>query len=177
MKHKGFTLVELLVSIALISIISGISLANYTDIRTSAQMESDVNRVVIALRDAQSKALSPNRDDYTPEGLAGSESLCGISVQFSGMGLTANQFRAGYTSAIGDCSSANTIYTDTFELENAEIVTSSQSITYTTPFGNPVISPGLPAGIDRTQIVIRSTQDTSITRVIDVYESGLIDVQ
>lgn len=173
MHKKGFTLVELLVSIALISIISGISLANYSDIRTSAQMESDVNTVVIALRDAQSKALSPDKTEF---GITGK--LCSIGVELD-TNVTPNRILPYVVEDVSfsqDCSGGTRVYyASATELEKSNlIITDQYQIQFATPFGQTTIIPSSTS--DLVTVGLQSLNG-SISRSIDVYSSGLIDVQ
>lgn len=168
MKHKGFTLVELLVSISLIGIISSISLANYAEIRTKAQMEEDVNTVVIALRDAQSKALSPDKSEF---GITNGK-LCsvGVGIQETSVDL----FVSEDTRSNADCSSSTDLPPyEILALTESQIIGSLYEIEFSTPFGGPTIVPSTPVAT----ITLQSTSDSDIVRSILVYESGLIDVQ
>jgi len=55
---KGFTLVELLVSISLIMLVSGISIAGWTNFRASRALENNGLELTIFLRETKSKAVN-----------------------------------------------------------------------------------------------------------------------
>jgi len=75
---KGFTLVEALISIVIISIISSLSIANYSDIRTLTQLSRDVDLLIGAVRTAQAEALAPDRRNLS---IAEDDLLCRIRLE------------------------------------------------------------------------------------------------
>jgi prepilin-type N-terminal cleavage/methylation domain-containing protein len=55
---RGFTLVELVVSVAIIAIITGITVANYRGFESTTVLKNAAYDVALALRDAQLKSIS-----------------------------------------------------------------------------------------------------------------------
>lgn len=55
---KGFTLVEIMVVIAIVAVMSTISLWQFASLKSSAKLNTTLEQIAFALRDAQSKALS-----------------------------------------------------------------------------------------------------------------------
>lgn len=72
---KGFSLTEILVSIVIISILSGIGIQGFFASRQRARLEEDVSKVVQALRKAQNSALAPSRSETK---VGSNETLCAI---------------------------------------------------------------------------------------------------
>jgi prepilin-type N-terminal cleavage/methylation domain-containing protein len=76
---KGFSLIEILVSIAIIIIISGLGLQTFSTARQRSRLDEDVAKVVFAIRQAQNTALAPSKSETI--GLNSNESLCSIGVR------------------------------------------------------------------------------------------------
>lgn len=55
--NKGMTLVELVVSIAIFTLISGITIFNYGDLRSSFSIQNITNDIALSIRKAQSYAI------------------------------------------------------------------------------------------------------------------------
>ena len=173
MNQKGFTLVEALVSISIIIILTGVTLANYSGIRTQAQVDADLEIVVGALRNAQAEALSPERGHF--DGIS-SDRLCSIGVVFDSGN---NQIQPSYRSVnpnIGDCDDPNLSreYGDGITPEFTTISESNTTIYFDAPFGG--LSTASTSG-NPVEIVLRSNQNTSLTRNVRVYPSGIIETQ
>ncbi len=77
--QKGFSLVELIVSVAIISTLSTIGITSYASSQRRAQLDADVISVYSAIRKAQNRALSPSKSDF---GIAETDELCALGVDF-----------------------------------------------------------------------------------------------
>ena len=183
MKQKGFTLVEALVSISIIVILAGITLANYADIRTATLVGADVDLVVGALRTAQAEALAPERSNFkkddNPEPLGDSDRLCSIGVRFN---VATNQLQPVFRSInpiIGDCSSpsvSSSTYGEGIVPEFSVLSGSEVTVYFDAPFGGRSAASTAGAG-DVMEIRLQSNQDDSLIRTISIYPSGIIETQ
>lgn len=61
-KMKGFTLIEVLVSLALLAIVSGIVFISFSDLSDANALDSSVSNTVARLNEARSKTLSSKED-------------------------------------------------------------------------------------------------------------------
>lgn len=75
---KGFSLTEILVSVAIIGILSGIGIQAFVASRERGRLEEDVSKVVQAIRKAQNAALAPSRSTATD---IGSNKICSIVLR------------------------------------------------------------------------------------------------
>ena len=177
MKQKGFTLVEALVSISIIIILAGITLANYADIRTATLVGADVDIVVGALRTAQAEALAPERANFG--GMGDSDRLCSIGVRFN---VATNQVQPVFRSVnpiIGNCSSpsvSSSIYGEGIVPEFSVLSGSEVTVYFDAPFGGRSVASTAGTG-DVIEIRLQSNQDDSLIRTISIYPSGIIETQ
>jgi prepilin-type N-terminal cleavage/methylation domain-containing protein len=77
--EKGFSLAEIFVSIAIITILSTIGVQTYATAQRSAKLKADVITVTSAIRQAQNRALSPSTGDL---GMGVNDKLCAMGVSF-----------------------------------------------------------------------------------------------
>lgn len=103
--QKGFSLVEMLVSIAIIGILSSVGIQGFVASRERARLEEDVAKVVQAIRQAQNTALAPSRSE-TIDNINSTEVLCSIGVQIS----SDRYIQPVYTKATNSNSCNNTDY-------------------------------------------------------------------
>ena len=61
-RTKGFTLIELLISLALIGVITTVTLANYKGFDSTTILKGQAYEIALALRETQAKSLSVVRD-------------------------------------------------------------------------------------------------------------------
>lgn len=157
---KGFSLTEILVSIAIISILSGIGIQAFVASRQRARLEEDVAKVVQALRKAQNAALAPSRSET---GIATGSTLCAIGVKITSS-TSARTIQPIYQTGTTSCSGENNYGTTATELNYASIDPLSDSvIVFETPFA-----------LTSEKIVKLKLDD--LEKTITVTNSGLIKV-
>lgn len=61
-KNKGFTLVEMLISVGIFTVMSGIILANYPEFRSRSALDGLASEVALVFRQAQIYGISVRRD-------------------------------------------------------------------------------------------------------------------
>ena len=166
LKCKGFTLVELLVSIFIIILMSGIIFANY---RTGGQqfaLQRSVNKLAQDIRRAQAMAMA-----------AQEHSSCPASYKF-GYGIYLTTGESGHYILFADCDndkcydSGEMVEDINFEA-GVKIKTLSGDpllyITFTPPDPTVNITPSAPASIE----LIIDSQSKTIT----VNQAGLIEIE
>lgn len=183
--QRGFTLVEILVVVAITTILTGVGVANYTDIREANRVLSDTNQVMIAIREVQNKALAPNPREIS--GFPPGHELCAYGVHFI---EGANQVESYYVSsdpAVTPCDdpsltsferSQGTLLGDPYVLEASEIDLESGidiSFWFQTPFargGSDVLT----NQGDVFEITVANSRDLLKTRTIQMSPSGLVRI-
>lgn len=104
---KGFSLVEILVSVAIIGILSGIGIQAFVASRERARLEEDVAKVVQAIRKAQNSALAPSRS--TASGIGLNDKICSIVLRINTTNKTLTSFYTiGEMGSCGGISNART---------------------------------------------------------------------
>lgn len=160
--QKGFSLTEILVSIAIIGILSGIGIQAFVASRQRARLEEDVAKVVQALRKAQNSALAPSRSSAT--GINSNETLCAIGVN-----ITSSTIQTIYNTVStinpNNCDSTNRPYGTTAQLNYASIDL-NRVIIFDIPFAERLSS---------DSSVILSLD--GVSKTITVTNSGLIKVE
>lgn len=134
---KGFSLVELLVVIFIISLTAGILLVSYGDDRAAKELEASSREFAGALREAQNYALTGK--------LIGSGTIpCGYQVDWTG-----SSYRLIYyyrTPSTPSCAApvttilSSTVYTK--NLKKGATFMNSSALTFILPHG--ALNPGLP---------------------------------
>lgn len=162
--QKGFSLVELIVSVAIISTLSTIGITSYATSQRRARLDTDVLSVYSAIRKAQNRALSPSKSEFS---ISESDELCSLGVEFQ----TPNRIRpfaisrspgpgapCGSPSLSRIYRGESTLSTSTFG-SNAEVL-------FTPPFADNQAS-----GLTNIQLRL---PDNSLSKTITVTASGLI---
>lgn len=166
--QKGFSLIELIVTVAIITILSAIGLTSYFTIQRQSRLESDAILVSSAIRRAQNRALSPSRSEFN---IPATDQICSMGVEF----IAPNRIRPFASSSIatsscgspsevkrflpgasGDIRLASSRFNNTIELR------------FTPPFAVNQ------SGITDLQI---STPDNSLSKTITVTDAGLIKIE
>ena len=128
-KNKGFTLVELLIVIAIIGIMSAVSIVSLQNGKTEKEVETAATQVAAAIREAQNNALTGKKNN--------GETPCDY-VYFRW--ISNSNYAISYEEKVseGICSSIKdySVYT----LENDVIVSSFDEISFSIPFGGTDIS-------------------------------------
>ncbi len=111
-KHKGFTLIELMVSMAIVAILAGTAIVNFSK-NSDRDMKQERERLTSFLREVQNKAMAGDRSGIT---LTANQKLCGFGVnQQGGSTIQAYYIVAGNLDA--DCSTTANSYDSTRKLE------------------------------------------------------------
>ncbi|MFZ2253269.1 MAG: type II secretion system protein [Minisyncoccia bacterium] len=92
--HKGFTLVELLISIAIIGIVTSLVLVKYSSFDSTVLLKGAAYEIGVTLREVQIKALSHSRNGTTVESFN-----YPYGVTFTPLSKTYSVFRYATTSA------------------------------------------------------------------------------
>lgn len=96
---KGFSLVEILVSVAIIGILSGVGIQTFVVSRQRARLEEDVAKVVRAIRRAQNAALAPSRSTAR---IGANNKICSIVVRIDRTDNTNTTINLNYTVVVTD---------------------------------------------------------------------------
>ncbi|MBU4000257.1 type II secretion system GspH family protein [Patescibacteria group bacterium] len=120
-KNRGYTLVELLIVVAIISIMSVVSFSNYGTSRKNVVLRQEAQKVILDLRQAQNMAMNTVKfNGQIPSG--------GYGIRFDVLS-----------------SDAYIIYADT---DNSATYSGAGEIFITRAIGSPVIISGISIGIN-----------------------------
>jgi prepilin-type N-terminal cleavage/methylation domain-containing protein len=154
---KGFSLTEILVSIAIIGIISGIGIQTFAISQQRARLEEDVSKVVQAIRKAQNAALAPSRNLAT--GIGDGDKFCEIIVDFAGENINTQYTKVGTMTLCREGGN----YGPQDKLKYARFQ-STKSINFEVPFAD-------------TQVAVVELELGDLTKKITVTATGLIKVE
>jgi len=169
--QKGFTIIELLVSISVIAIISGIGFASFTQFNRKQQVTNTVMMILSDLRLAQSKAQSSEIPPDTPTPpcetpfcatICHGNPLVGYKVEFAADNLSYS------IKAVCPPNTPSPIKT----------VTLPGGIVRVSGFSSVTFKP-LQAGIQFVgvnKLVISATYDASLTKTINISSGGEINI-
>jgi prepilin-type N-terminal cleavage/methylation domain-containing protein len=168
---KGFSLVEILVSVAIIGILSGIGIQAFSASRERGRLEEDVSKVVQAIRKAQNAALAPSRSTAT--GIRNNQKICSIVLRADKN--TSNSLNTYYTvvNNLGKCTSVqdavdnNKSYGSPDKL-NYSTINSSSNFIFSIPFAETA---------EQSVILTRGDASNQISKTITVTDKGLIKVE
>jgi prepilin-type N-terminal cleavage/methylation domain-containing protein len=139
---KGFSLIEILVSVAIIGILSGIGIQTFIASRERARLEEDVAKVVRAIRRTQNSALAPSRS--SARSIGANQQICAIKLMINDSGDISTNYSVITTIPTGEPSpcggtqeygslkdklSYTTVSGATFEFQVPFATTSERSIT------------------------------------------------
>lgn len=167
---KGFSLTEILVSIAIIGILSGIGIQAFVASRQRARLEEDVAKVVQALRKAQNSALAPSSSTAT--GIGENQKICSIVLRVDKDSKTITPYytvvnNQGVCTSVSNAISTNKNYGSSDKV-NYSTINASTNFIFETPFATT--SGGeVELSIDNG--------GNSISKTIEVTDSGLIKVE
>jgi prepilin-type N-terminal cleavage/methylation domain-containing protein len=157
---KGFSLVEILVSVAIIGILSGIGIQAFVVSRERGRLEEDVSKVVQAIRKAQNAALAPSRSTATA---LGSDKICSIILRVNTTNKTLTPLYT--TGGMGRCGTTLKGYGVGDQLKYSNIDgTGNIDFSFNIPFANT------------TQKSVKLTRG-NVSKTITVTSQGLIKVE
>ena len=158
---NGFSLVEILVSIAVISIISGFGIQTFAAAQQRARLEEDVAKVVLAIRKAQNSALAPSKSETN----IGDNVICAIKLKIENQEL---KLYAGYVSPGGNCITTQDPYLNAGKINYSSIEDGSFSeIEFTIPSADPKSG-----DLDFIKLT-----NSGISKTINVTAQGLINIK
>lgn len=200
LKCKGFTLVELLVSIFIIILMSGIIFANY---RTGGQqfaLQRSANKLAQDIRRAQQMAMSaketnlggqvPTGQEFVPKGGYGiyfDESSpnsyvifadCNENRQYNGTGLVCGPTGTEYTEQVETIELLEKKEVQIYDIQKEGGGSPDKiHITFVPPDPETHIVP--PAGSEPAwcDIILALKQDTTKTKTVEVNKAGLIEIK
>jgi len=169
--NKGFTLIEILVVLAIIIIITGIVIFNVGTERQNSALLRSSQKLSLDLRRAQSFALSSKT--YKTSGVP-----CGWGVHFNGLGST-NYIIFADMAAAADCSNRDFIRTgngsEDFETINFEsgininsLSNNLSDVVFTPP--DPIVN----FAPNQTSVSIVLINKNGATRTININKTGFI---
>lgn len=157
---KGFSLIEIMVTIAIIILLSSFGIGAFNTSRDRARLEEDVSKIVFAIRKAQNSALAPSR---TETGVSNDRNLCAIGVSLnSGTGVTQPFYKVSPIGSSG-CGASAVNYGSTNQLSHTK-ANSSIDFEFSVPFA------------DTTEKQVTLSLG-SMSKTITVTSSGLIQVK
>jgi prepilin-type N-terminal cleavage/methylation domain-containing protein len=163
--QKGFSLVEMLVSIAIITIISAVGIQAFAAAQQRARLEEDVAKVVQAIRKAQNNALAPSKSETGTDN--SSEKLCSMGIRIDG-----NEIKFFYTIVnTSTCSSSPIYYGNTTKLNYTTIDPASITLGFLIPFADSSGS-NQPSSNQPIKLSLGT-----ISKSITVTSAGLIKVE
>lgn len=168
---RGFTLVELAVSMLIISLISVMVLANYNIGKRQEALNRSAQRLAVAIRQAQNYAL------FSRIGACG------------GLPITPPGGYGVYINAdsryiiFGDCNANHVYSTGNDDLVSSVSVEAgvaivnriNTSFVFEPPIGKFFIDGSAPTGT--TEIILQSTADTAKTKTLKISTNGSVSVQ
>ena len=164
---KGLSLIEIIVSVAIIGILSVIGVQVFMSSIRRARFESDVALVLQAIRQSQNDALAPPISEIFGNAPA---KLCSVGVSITQNG-TIKTIQPIYTtpSSTVPCGTGLTPedYNSPITLSHVNIAPTDTKFEFKPPFADSVVE----------DIELTSLYDDSIKKTITVTEVGLIKVQ
>jgi Tfp pilus assembly protein FimT len=157
---KGSSLVELLVSISIITILSTIGVRTFYIVQSRYRVEEEVSKVVFSIRQAQTSSLSPSRSET---GIPDTEKLCSIGVSLDKNNNTIQAFYRTLSSSGSSCNMTKFSYGSLIKLSNVNI-NSNVDFEFDIPFANT------------SERVVVLNSDI-VNKKITVTSAGLIKVQ
>lgn len=128
MKSKGFTLIELIVVIGIMSVLTAVGLANYGAFIKKQAVQEEGKNFVSILRKAQSDASSGNAMSFCPSPTDSSDSaLLGYDVEW----ISSSSYKVSV-----HCTNGNSKEQNSYSLDNRVKFDSFFSLTFLSPLGD-----------------------------------------
>ena len=159
--HQGFSLVELMVVIFIVSLTAGILLSSYGEDRAVKELEANSREFAGALREAQNYALTGKR-------LQANTIPCGYKVKWGNSSYDLIYYYRGTGDSAcqvpADSNTSSTVYTRI--LKGGALFQTDSGVTFTLPHAVPEPSPGV--GVPLPIIL----EQGSAVHVVCLYEKG-----
>lgn len=146
----GFTLIELVIVMAIVGIMASVIMASLTDGRTKKSVETNAHEFASALREAQNYALSGKQ--------IGGNDVCKFSLGW----IDGSTYSLGYIP--GGCAAASPTSIVNYSLKNGVTLNNFGTIYFSVPFG--VVSPS-----STLQVIFTKS---SFTYFVCIYGNGKI---
>ncbi len=152
----AYTLIEALITVAIISIVTAVLISNYTNSRITQQLESSAREVEAAVREIQSYALTGYQDRPNTD-------PCRFEIKWTASSpvYTLNYF---YKDTNDACNPSQTLAT--YSLRNGVTFSTSGNFSFAPPWGVPSFS-------GNNQPIVLTLSGSS--HAVCVYQSGLIN--
>lgn len=160
--QKGFSLVELLVSMFVIGVLSVIGVQSFISTRIRAQFQEDLVNITSVIREVQNTALAPSKETIT-SGLDDNR-LCYVGVILNGD--TIQKFYRTFNDAGTNCELSQKFYGQQIKLDHVTFE-NPVDFEFSIPFATTPIS---------TRVEIESNNDSVIKKEITVTSYGLIRI-
>jgi prepilin-type N-terminal cleavage/methylation domain-containing protein len=153
---KGFTLIEALIVVAIIGILSALTIVNIANSQITQKLESAAREVEAAVREAQGYALTGYQDVSNTD-------PCGFEISWTASSPTYN-LKYYYKDSSDRCNQNSPIAT--YSLRNGITFSTTGSFSFAPPWAAPSFS--------QTSQVIPLTL-SGASHSVCVYQSGLIN--
>lgn len=183
---KGFSLTEMMMTIAIISIMTGAVFVNFSATRKTKGLETEARRLVANIREAQDNAFTGKKpaDDVAP---------CGWGIYYDA-GTNPGEYKIYYNVSTSGCSVANGSELDRKFILSGVTLNGTSSVAQTVILENNARFDGLstdevyfavPHGriFDQNgvaiatplKLLLRSTVDSTVQHTVCVFSSGRVD--
>lgn len=149
MRRNGFTLLEILIIVAIMAVLVGVTVATFVSFRNAQTLDRDTDAIVSALREARSQTL-----------VSQNASVYGVHLASSTVTLfTGSSYSAGTASnVVTNLTSTNIISTLTL-----------------TGNGTDIVFKRLTGETDQDGTLVLKSSATNNARTVTVYKTGLIE--
>jgi prepilin-type N-terminal cleavage/methylation domain-containing protein len=155
-KRTGFTLIEILVVVAIISIMAGVILANANSGRNEEAVDAATRTLVNTIRELQQYALTGRQ-------FTSNTDPCLYQIAWSN---GANTYTTTYHYKDGSGSCTQSVAIATFALPGGVLFSGTGNFGFTLPYGKP--------NFGTASVALPVTKGGSVSGVVCAYKDGLI---
>lgn len=157
-QHSGFTLIELLIVLAIVSIMSGITLVFLGSGRPERAVETNAQEITAVIHEAQNAALTGKK--MTGNGIPLDNTPCSFGVDWN----TPNTYRLLYAYKTGGGSCVTPIAITSYVIKNGVTLSGNNVVIFALPHATSSLS---------APTTIKLTKD-SVSAVVCLYPDGRI---